>query len=102
MPISEGMPNFLKNWESTNFDMGFQKKKNISSRYGRSKIFLLFVKQQKFVFCLTSIYSDKCVFNKVHLELFVKEDFVLKKLLKNITIGYVIKIIISKERERVK
>ena len=39
-------------------------------------------------------------FNKVYLELFVKEDFVLKKLLKNITIGYVIKIIISKERER--
>jgi hypothetical protein len=35
----------------------------------------------------------------------VKEDFVLKKLLKNITknkniIGYVKKIIISKERER--
>ena len=81
--------------------MGFQKK-NISSRYGRLKIFLLFVKPQKFVFCLTSIYSDKCVFNKVYLELFVKEDFVLKKLLKNITIGYVIKIIISKERERVK
>jgi hypothetical protein len=39
-------------------------------------------------------------FNKAYLELFVKEDFVLKKLLKNITIGYVIKIIISKERER--
>ncbi len=38
-------------------------------------------------------------FNKVYLELFVKEDFVLKKLLKNLTIGYVIKIIISKERE---
>ncbi len=41
-------------------------------------------------------------FNKVYLEFFVKEDFVLKKLLKNKTIGYVIKIIISKERERVK
>ena len=32
MPISaRECPNFLKNWESTNFDMGFQKK-NISSR----------------------------------------------------------------------
>jgi hypothetical protein len=31
MPISEGMPNFLKNWESTKFDMGFQKKKHFKS-----------------------------------------------------------------------
>ena len=32
MPISEGMPNFLKNWESTNFDKGFQKN-DLRSRY---------------------------------------------------------------------
>ena len=71
------------------------------------KSFFYLLSNKNLFFVWLAFIVINVLFNKVYLELFVKEDFVLKKLLKNITknkniIGYVIKIIISKERERVK
>ena len=64
------------------------------------KSFFYLLSNKNLFFAWPAFIVINVFFNKVYLELFVKEDFVLKKLLKNITIGYVIKIIISKERER--
>ena len=64
------------------------------------KSFFYLLSNKNLFFVWLAFIVINVLFNKVYLELFVKEDFVLKKLLKNITIGYVIKIIISKEKER--